>query len=60
MDPGARYRLASRIARLKHEQVAGGLPTYRPLITLAWRDTLAFRPWPGAGWRSMYEVDLAR
>ena len=59
MDPGARYRLASRIARLKHEQVAGGLPTYRPLITLAWRDTLAFRPWPGAGWRSMYEIDLA-
>lgn len=60
MDPHARYRLASRLARVKHEQVAGGLPTYRPLITLAWRDTLEFRPWPAAGWRSMYEIDLAR
>ena len=60
MDPGARYRLASRIARLKHEQVAGGLPTYRPMISLAWREKIAFRPWPAAGWRSMYEIDLAR
>ena len=60
LDPGRRERLARRIARLKHERVAGGLPTYQPLVSFAWRDTIAFRPWPAAYWRSMYEIDLAR
>ncbi|MDE0349717.1 MAG: ABC transporter substrate-binding protein [Gammaproteobacteria bacterium] len=59
LDPDRRQRLARRIARLKHERVAGGLPTYRPVVSLAWRDTIAFRPWPAAYWRSMYEIDLA-
>ena len=45
--------LVRRIARLKHERVLGGLPSYRPMITLAWRDKLDFKPHPGAGWRSM-------
>ena len=60
MEPTRREALARRIVRLKHERVAGGLPTYRPVVSLAWRDTIAFRPWPGAYWRSMYEIDVAR
>ena len=51
-----RIELIQRIARLKHELVAGGLPTYRPMITLAWRDTLDFKPWPQAFWRSMQQI----
>ena len=38
MDVDTRVALIKQIARLKHELVAGGLPTYRPMITLAWRD----------------------
>ena len=53
MEPERRVELIRQIARLKHERVAGGLPSYRPMITLAWRDTLDFKPWPGAFWRSM-------
>ncbi|MDE0691192.1 MAG: ABC transporter substrate-binding protein [Gammaproteobacteria bacterium] len=53
MAQGRRVELIRHIARLKHERVAGGLPSYRPMITLAWRDTLDFSPWPGAFWRSM-------
>ena len=48
-----RIALIRDIARLKHEQVAGGLPTYRPMITLAWRRGIDFEPWPAAFWRSM-------
>ena len=53
MDVDTRIALIKQIARLKHELVAGGLPTYRPMITLAWRDRIDFAPWPGAFWRSM-------
>ena len=60
MDPTRREALARRIVHLKHERGAGGLPTYRPVVSLAWRNTIAFRPWPGAYWRSMYEIDVAR
>ncbi len=60
LDPDARQRLARELARVKHERVAGGLPTYRPMITFAWRDTLEYRPWPGAFWRSMREIGPAR
>ena len=51
--------LLREIARLKHERVAGGVPTYRPLVTLAWRDTLRFVPWPQANWRMMRDIGLA-
>ena len=53
MDLETRTRLIEEIARLKHELVAGGLPTYRPMITLAWREGIDFEPWPAAFWRSM-------
>jgi peptide/nickel transport system substrate-binding protein len=59
LDPEGKQAIVRRIARLKHEEVAGGLPTYRPLVTLAWRDTVAFRPWPNANWRSMREIGPA-
>ncbi len=59
VEPEAKEALLREIARLKHERVAGGLPTYRPLVTLAWRDTLRFKPWPQANWRMMRDIGLA-
>ncbi|MEE2777867.1 MAG: ABC transporter substrate-binding protein [Acidobacteriota bacterium] len=53
MDLGEKEALIRRIARVKHDRVAGGLPTYRPLLTMAWRDSLDFLPEPLAGWHSM-------
>jgi peptide/nickel transport system substrate-binding protein len=58
MDPVQRDALIKKIARIKHERVAGGLPTYRPVVTFAWRDTVEFRPWPMSFWRSMQEIGL--
>ena len=58
IDEDERATLIRHIARRKHEEVAGGFPTYRPMITLAWRDRLVFRPWPAAFWRSMREIGL--
>lgn len=59
MDLDARHELAKKIARLKQERVAGGLPTYRPVATFAWRDKVTFRPWPSPGfWRGMQEIRL--
>ena len=58
MDPGEKDALVRRIARLKHERVAGGIPTYRPLVTFAWRDKVTFRGWPMASWRDMREIGL--
>ncbi len=58
MDPTEKDALVRRIARLKHERVAGGLPTYRPLVTFAWRDKVTFRAWPMASWRDMREIGL--
>ncbi len=58
MDPEKRNALAKKIARYKHEKVLGGVPTYRPMVTLAWRaDKLDFTGWPYPGyWRGMQEV----
>lgn len=56
MDLQKRIKLIKNLARLKHELVAGGLPTYRPMVTFAWRDSVSFHPWPGAFWRSMQEI----
>lgn len=59
MDPTDRDELVRKIARIKHERVAGGLTTYRPTVTFAWRDKVTFRAWPAPGfWRSMQEVGL--
>jgi peptide/nickel transport system substrate-binding protein len=59
MDLGERDKLIRHIARLKHEEVAGGLPLYRPVVTLAWRDKVTFTPWPAPGfWRQLQQVGL--
>jgi len=58
MEPERREELIRQIARYKHENLLGGLTTYRPLITLAWRtDKVEFTPWPYPGyWRGFQEV----
>ena len=56
LDVDEKDRLIRRVARLKHERVAGGLPTYRPKVTFAWRDSLEFHPEPGASWRAMRDI----
>ena len=58
MDIPQREALIRKIARIKHDRVAGGLTTYRPLVTFAWRDKVSFRAWPIAFWRSMQEIGL--
>ena len=59
MDAGKREELLNRIGKIKHEKVLGGLPTYRPLVTLAWRDKVEFTPWPWPGfWRSLQQIGL--
>lgn len=59
MDPGKRGDIIKKIARLKHDRVTGGLTTYRPVATFAWRDKVAFRAWPVPGfWHSMQQIGL--
>lgn len=58
MDPVKREALLKQIARLKHERVAGGLTTYRPMLTFAWRDHVSFIPWPGAYFHDMRQIGL--
>jgi peptide/nickel transport system substrate-binding protein len=59
MDLGKREALIKEIARYKSENVLGGLTTYRPIITLAWRDKVEFTPWPSPGaWRGFQEIGL--
>ncbi len=59
MDVGKREALLEQIAKLKHERVAGGLTTYRPLVTFAWRDKVEYTPWPAPGaWRSFQQIGL--
>ena len=59
MAPAERAAQIRAIARIKHERVAGGLPTYRPIVTFAWRDKVSFIGWPTPGfWRGMQEIGL--
>ncbi len=59
MDPAARSELLKKIAAIKHERVIGGVPTYRPLVTFAWRDKVQFVPWPVRDyWRAFQELGL--
>ncbi len=60
LDPVARGALLQKIARIKHEDVLGGLTTYLPLVTFAWRtDKVTFKPWPTPGiWRNFQEIGL--
>lgn len=56
MDDDVRAVLIKKIARIKHARMTGGVPTYRPMLTFAWRDTIDFKPQPGAFWRSMRDI----
>jgi peptide/nickel transport system substrate-binding protein len=58
MDPVKRHELLKKIGRMKHEQVAGGLTTYRPLVTFAWRDHVTYTPWPGCWYRKLQEIGV--
>ena len=62
MDPVKRDALAKDIARYKNDNVLGGLTTYRPMITLAWRaDKVEFKPWAYPGyWRGFQEISLKK
>ncbi|MHC1950428.1 ABC transporter substrate-binding protein [Bradyrhizobium sp. UFLA06-06] len=60
MAPEKRVELIKQIARYKHENVLGGVTTYRPVITFAWRDNIEFRPWPSGSWRVFQEVSFAK
>jgi peptide/nickel transport system substrate-binding protein len=61
MAPEKREVLIKQIARYKHENVLGGITTYRPVVTLAWRDNIEFRPWPApGGWRAFQEVSFKK
>ena len=57
LDPEKRIVMIRKIAEIKHDQVLAGVTTYRPLITLAWRDNVHFVPWAMPSyWRAMQEV----
>lgn len=58
IEEDKRAEMIRKIARHKHEEVAGGFPTYRPLVSIAWRNSLTFRPWPQAFWRSMRQISV--
>ena len=58
MDPEKREALIKRIAQYAHDNVLGGVTTYRPVITFAWRDKVDFHPWPAANWRNFQQVGL--
>ncbi|MDA9504419.1 glutathione ABC transporter substrate-binding protein [Bradyrhizobium sp. CCBAU 11386] len=61
MNPEKRVELIKQIARYKHENVLGGVTTYRPVNTFAWHDNVEFRPWPFPGsWRQFQEVGFAK
>jgi len=56
MNPERRTEMIRRLAQIKNEQVLGGIPTYRPLVTFAWRDNVRYVPWPAGSWRSLQEL----
>lgn len=60
MNPEARNAKLREIAKRKHELVLGGLTTYEPLVTMAWRDDkVSYTPWPYPGfWRNFQEIGL--
>lgn len=60
MDRAKREEIVRRIARLKQERVEAGLTIYRPLQTIAWRDSVAYTPWAMPGiWHQMQEIGPA-
>ena len=52
-----RIALIQKIGKYKYENLLAGIPTYEPLLTFAWRDTVKFEPWPYPGyWRNFQEI----
>ena len=61
LDPDKRIAMIRKIAEIKHDQVLAGVTTYRPLVTLAWRDNVRFVPWATPNtWRSMQEIGFIK
>ena len=60
LDPVARETLLMKIARRKQEMVLGGIPTYRPKITFAWRaNRVNYTPWPWPGyWHQLQQIGV--
>lgn len=60
LDPEKRQQILAQIAKLKHERVLGGIPTYQPLVTMAWRsDKIDWVGWPTPGfWRNFQQVSI--
>jgi peptide/nickel transport system substrate-binding protein len=60
LDPAAREALLKKIARRKQETVGGGIATYRPKITFAWRtDKVTFTPWAWPGyWHGLQQIGV--
>ncbi|MEM7187972.1 MAG: ABC transporter substrate-binding protein [Pseudomonadota bacterium] len=60
MDPAERIPLVKKLGKIKYEQVAGGITTYVPLVTFAWREAkVDYNPWPWAGfWRKLQEIGI--
>lgn len=59
MVPAKREELIRELARYKHDNVLGGLTTYRPIITLAWRGKVEFKPRTlPCYWRGFQEIGL--
>jgi len=61
MDPAKRLPIVQQIARIKNERLLGGITTYRPLSTFAWRDTVDFVPWATPGiWHELQEIGFKK
>ena len=61
LDPDKRIAMIRKIAEIKHDQVLAGVTTYRPLVTIAWRDNVRFVPWATPNtWRSMQEIGFIK
>jgi len=61
LDPDKRIAMIRKIAEIKHDQVLAGVTTYRPLVTIAWRDSVRFVPWATPNtWRSMQEIGFIK
>lgn len=57
MNREKRLEILKKIALLKNERVLGGITTYRPLSTFAWRSNVKFTPWASpAYWHQLQEV----
>jgi len=59
MDAQKRAEVIREAGRYRYENVLAGIPTYEPIMTMAWRDNVDFKPWPFPGyWRAFQEVGL--